>query len=102
MTGADDKRVKTALDETRLLILGAQILLGFCIFIIIGCLLVWGALNGTTVRRASLHNAAELERKVKAACGWKTAGRPKPLLRPPRSSITTSTSPMRAARSRTP
>jgi hypothetical protein len=29
MTGADDKRVKTALDETRLLILGAQILLGF-------------------------------------------------------------------------
>lgn len=29
MTGADDKRVKMALDETRLLILGAQILLGF-------------------------------------------------------------------------
>jgi Family of unknown function (DUF6328) len=29
MTGGDDKRVKTALDETRLLILGAQILLGF-------------------------------------------------------------------------
>jgi len=29
MTGADDKRVKTALDETRLLILGAQILFGF-------------------------------------------------------------------------
>src|SRR6266478_1897838 len=27
--GADDKRVKTALDETRLLILGAQILFGF-------------------------------------------------------------------------
>lgn len=29
MTNADDKRVKTALDETRLLILGAQILFGF-------------------------------------------------------------------------
>src|SRR5262245_25388353 len=29
MTGADDKKVKTALDETRLLILGAQILFGF-------------------------------------------------------------------------
>jgi hypothetical protein len=29
VTSADDKKVKTALDETRLLILGAQILLGF-------------------------------------------------------------------------
>jgi hypothetical protein len=29
VTSADDKRVKTALDETRLLILGAQILFGF-------------------------------------------------------------------------
>ena len=29
MTSTDDKRVKTALDETRLLILGAQILFGF-------------------------------------------------------------------------
>jgi Family of unknown function (DUF6328) len=29
VTSANDKRVKTALDETRLLILGAQILFGF-------------------------------------------------------------------------